>query len=57
MDEQSPEMDKISAEMREIMRRWIENPNDALLKERFTALQSRYQELFLAFRRAGNGVA
>lgn len=57
MDEQSPEMDKITAEMREIMRRWIENPEDTFLKERFEALQSRYQELFIAYRRASNGIA
>lgn len=57
MDEQTPEMDQISAEMREIMRRWIQNPEDHFLRQRFHELQSRYQEMFIAYRRAGNGLA
>jgi len=48
MDLETSEMEKLSAEMRETMRRWIQRPDDTALKERFAALQKRYQQLFLA---------
>lgn len=57
MDDQTPEMDRITIEMRELMRRWIENPDDRFLKDRFSALQARYQELFVAHGRGGDRVA
>ena len=57
MDDQSPEMDRISAEMRELMRRWIENPDDKYLKQRYSDLQVRYQQLFIAYRKQSDRVA
>ncbi|MFN0071219.1 MAG: hypothetical protein ACKVVP_06985 [Chloroflexota bacterium] len=57
MDDQTPEMDRITAEMRELMRRWIENPNDKFLKQRYSDLQLRYQELFIAYRKRSDRVA
>ena len=50
-------MERISAEMREIMRRWIENPDDAYLKQRYSDLQVRYQQLFVAYRKQSDRVA
>ena len=57
MDDQTPEMDRITAEMRELMRRWIENPDDKYLKQRYSDLQRRYQELFVTFRKRSDRVA
>jgi hypothetical protein len=57
VDDQTPEMERISAEMRELMRRWIENPDDQYLKQRYTELQVRYQDLFIAFRKRSDRVA
>ena len=57
MDDQTPEMDRISAEMRELMRRWIENPDDQYLKQRYSDLQVRYQQLFVAYRKQSDRVA
>ena len=47
MDDETPEMEAITAEMREIMRDWIANPDDAALKERYSQLQAAYQRAFL----------
>jgi hypothetical protein len=57
VDDQTPEMDRITAEMREVMRRWIENPDDKYLKQRYSDLQRRYQELFVAYRKRSDRVA
>ena len=57
MDDQTPEMERITAEMRELMRRWIENPDDAYLKQRFSDLQVRYQQLFVDRRKQSDRVA
>jgi hypothetical protein len=57
VDDQTPEMERISAEMRELMRRWIENPDDAYLKQRYSELQVRYQQLFVDHRKQSDRVA
>jgi hypothetical protein len=57
LDDQTPEMERISAEMRELMRRWIQNPDDAYLKQRYSDLQVRYQQLFVEYRKESDRVA
>jgi hypothetical protein len=57
VDDQTPEMERISAEMRELMRKWIENPDDKYLKQRYSDLQRRYQDLFVDFRKRSDRVA
>ncbi len=57
MDDQTPEMERISAEMRELMRKWIQNPDDKYLKQRYSDLQRRYQDLFVDFRKRSDRVA
>jgi hypothetical protein len=47
MDVETPEMDRITQQMRDTMRRWLEHPDDDALKEQFSALQKLYQRLFL----------
>ena len=50
MDDETPEMEAITTEMREIMRAWIETPDDAALKAHYSALQAAYQRAFLESR-------
>ena len=45
MDNQSPEMEKLSHELRALMRAWIEYPDNETLKARYTAAQNEYQRL------------
>ena len=45
MDNQSPEMEKLSHELRALMRAWVENPENEALKARYTAAQNEYQRL------------
>ena len=45
MDNQSPEMEKLSHELRDLMRAWIEHPNNEAIKARYVAAQAEYQRL------------
>jgi hypothetical protein len=45
MDNQSPEMEKLSHSLRALMQAWIENPDNDELKSRYTAAQNEYQRL------------
>ncbi|MCC7371256.1 MAG: hypothetical protein IT306_22760 [Chloroflexi bacterium] len=45
MDNQSPEMEKLSHELRALMRAWIEHPDNDDLKARYAAVQAEYQQL------------
>lgn len=51
MNDQTPEMERINAEMRDVMRRWIADPDNEQLKRRFSELQKRYTQLFLAYKK------
>jgi hypothetical protein len=52
MDDETPEMEKLTQEMRAVMAAWVAEPNNTLLKQRYRELQRRYQRLFLDFKRA-----
>lgn len=52
MDDETPEMEKLTHEMRAVMAAWVAEPNNALLKQQYRELQRRYQRLFLDFKRA-----
>ncbi len=56
MDDQTPEMERIDAQMRETMKRWILQPDSQVLKEEFSRLQKRYQQLLLQLKK-GDRVA
>ena len=45
MDNQSPEMEKLSYELRDLMRAWIENPDNEAIKAQYKAVQREYQEM------------
>ena len=52
MDDETPEMEKLTQEMRAAMAAWVADPNNHLLKQEYKALQQRYQRLFLDYKRA-----
>lgn len=52
MDNQSPEMEKLSHELRALMRAWIEQPENEALKARYKAVHAEYQRLLLAWKQA-----
>jgi hypothetical protein len=45
MDNQSPEMEKLSHELRALMRAWIEHPDNEALKASYVEAQAEYQRL------------
>jgi hypothetical protein len=58
MDDETPEMEKLTHEMRAAMTAWVADPSNAMLKRQFKELQRRYQRLFLDHKRGQrNGVA
>ena len=58
MDDQTPEMERVTIQMRELMRLWIENPDNEEIKRRYQDAQATYQRLFLAYRKGQtNGLA
>jgi hypothetical protein len=58
MDDETPEMEKLTQEMRAAMSAWIAEPNNEMLKQNYKQLQRQYQRLFLDHKRGQrNGVA
>ncbi len=58
MDDETPEMEKLTQDMRAAMSAWVVDPSNALLKRQYRDLQRRYQRLFLEHKRGQrNGVA
>jgi hypothetical protein len=58
MDDQTPEMEKLTQDMRATMDAWVAEPNNAHLKQQYRDLQQRYQRLFLELKRGQrNGAA
>ena len=51
MDDETPEMEVISQQMRAAMAAWIADPANHSLKREFQNLQQRYQRLFLEYKR------
>jgi hypothetical protein len=50
MDDQTPEMEKVTQEMRDLMAAWLEQPDNAAIKARYEEAQARYQRMFLAYK-------
>ena len=51
MDDETPEMEKLTQEMRAAMAAWVADPQNALLKRQYRDLQRRYQRFFLEQKR------
>jgi hypothetical protein len=47
MDDETPEMEKLTQDMRAAMAAWVADPSNVLLKRQYKELQRRYQRLFL----------
>ena len=57
MDDETPEMEKLTLEMRAAMAAWVADPDSTFLRQQFRDLQRRYQRLFLEYKRGQrNGV-
>ena len=60
MDDETPEMEELTQEMRATMAAWVADPNNTILKQQYRDLQRRYQRLFLEYKRPqrdGDGAA
>jgi hypothetical protein len=58
MDDETPEMENLTQEMRAAMAAWVAEPNNATLKRQYRERQQRYQRLFLNLKRGQrNGLA
>ena len=51
MDDETPEMEKLTQEMRVVMAAWVAEPSNEILKQQYKDLQRRYQRLFLEHKR------
>jgi hypothetical protein len=51
MDDETPEMEQLTQEMRTVMAAWVAEPNNDVLKQQYRDLQRRYQRLFLEHKR------
>jgi hypothetical protein len=51
MDDETPEMEELTQQMRAVMAAWVAEPNNDLLKQQYRDLQRRYQRLFLEHKR------
>ena len=57
MDDETPEMEDLTQQMRAAMAAWVAEPSNAGLKQQYRELQRRYQRLFLEYKRGQrNGV-
>ena len=55
MDDETPEMEAITNEMRELMRAWIADPDNAALKAAYSRLQDAYQRAFVELKQGSDG--
>jgi len=51
MDDATPEMEKLTQDMRSAMAAWVADPANTFLKQQYRDLQRRYQRLFLELKR------
>ena len=58
MDDETPEMEQLTQEMRATMDAWVSDPNNTSLRQQYRSLQQRYQRIFLELKRSQrNGAA
>jgi hypothetical protein len=51
MDDETPEMEKLTQDMRAAMSAWVTDPSNDLLKRHYKDLQRQYQRLFLEYKK------
>jgi hypothetical protein len=57
MDDETPDMEQMTDEMRLIMRAWIDDPTNEALKARYQQLQDAYQRAFLTVKKGAQAEA
>ncbi len=58
MDDETPEMEELTQEMRAAMAAWVADPSNTFLRQQYRDLQRRYQRIFLELKKGQrNGVA
>ena len=57
MDDETPEMEALTDQMRELMRAWIADPDNAQLKAEYARVQLAYQRAFLEYKRSGRRIS
>ena len=50
MDDETPEMEDLTQQMRSVMAAWVADPENQLLRQQYRDLQRRYQRLFLEYK-------
>ena len=50
MDDETPEMEELTQEMRAVMAAWVADPENTTLRQQYRELQRRYQRLFIEFK-------
>ena len=51
MDDETPEMEQLTQDMRATMAAWVAEPGNDVLRQQYRDLQRRYQRLFLDYKR------
>jgi hypothetical protein len=51
MDDETPEMEQLTEQMRAVMAAWVSDPRNEALKRQYRELQKRYQRLFTEHKR------
>jgi len=51
VDDETPEMEKLTQDMRNTMAAWVQEPRNTSLKRQYRELQQRYERLFLDLKR------
>ncbi len=51
MDDETPEMEQLTQDMRLTMAAWVAEPNSDVLRQQYRDLQRQYQRLFLDYKR------
>jgi hypothetical protein len=51
MDDETPEMEQLTQDMRLTMAAWVAEPNNDVLRQQYRELQRQYQRLFLDYKR------
>ncbi len=51
MDDETPEMEQLTQDMRATMAAWVAEPGNDVLRQQYRELQRQYQRLFLEYKR------
>ncbi len=52
MDDQTPEMEKLSQQLRDLMAAWLAQPDNQAIKARYQSVHARYQRMFVEYKKS-----